>query len=67
MRPMAKDYTGDMLGLELMLEISMKGAAPIQAHEALMTLSQSRMHPEPPKRSVLAKKFLHLLAGRSLP
>ena len=72
-RPLAQEYAGDML--EFKLEVSTKGQAPMQAHEALASLTNSslwlligaRMRPESLKRSALAKRVQQLLASRSWP
>ena len=72
-RPLAQEYAGDML--EFKLEVSAKGQAPMQAHEALASLTNSslwlligaRMRPESLKRSALAKRVQQLLASGSWP
>ena len=72
-RPLAQEYAGDML--EFKLEVSMKGQAPMQVHEALAALTNSslwlligaRMRPESLKRSALAKRVQQLLASKSWP
>ena len=68
-RRLAEAYTGEIM--EFKLEISLKGKAALQVHEALDQLCNSalwllvgaRMHPEGPKRSAAAKKLQHMLHG----
>ncbi|CAE7208885.1 unnamed protein product [Symbiodinium sp. CCMP2592] len=69
-RPLVPEHAGEIL--EFKMEVSLKGVAPTQVHDALTQLSNSalwlligaRMRPDGLRRSATAQQLQKLLAGR---